>query len=85
MRDINSISRWEMPWSQTGATQYHALFGLPDKGRAIKWLVVCLLGPRAFRPPKRFNLEATQPKACMFNTELLKRIKTPENKLYRVG
>ena len=28
-----------MPWPQTGATQYHA--GLPDKGRAIKWLVVC--------------------------------------------
>ncbi len=29
-----------MPWHQTGATQYHAQFGLPDNGRAIKWLVV---------------------------------------------
>ncbi len=30
-----------MPWPQTGATQYHALLGLPHKGRAIKGLVVC--------------------------------------------
>ncbi len=31
-----------MPWSQTGATHYHAHhLGLPDKGRAIKELVVC--------------------------------------------
>ncbi len=30
-----------MPWLQTGATQYHAQLGLPDKGRAIKGLVVC--------------------------------------------
>ena len=30
-----------MPWHQTGATQYHAQLGLPDKGRAIKGLVVC--------------------------------------------
>ncbi len=29
-----------MPWPQTGATQYHAHLGLPDKGRAIKGLVV---------------------------------------------
>ena len=29
-----------MPWPQTGATQYHAQLGLPDKGRAIKELVV---------------------------------------------
>ncbi len=33
-----------MPWPQTGATQYHAQFGLPDKGRAIKGLVVCYVG-----------------------------------------
>ena len=26
---------------QTGATQYHAQLGLPDKGNAIKWFVVC--------------------------------------------
>ena len=30
-----------MPWPKTGATQYHAQLGLPDKGRAIKVLVVC--------------------------------------------
>ena len=30
-----------MPWPQTGATQYHAQLGLPDKGRAIKGFVVC--------------------------------------------
>ena len=29
-----------MPWPQTGATYYHAQLGLPDKGRAIKGLVV---------------------------------------------
>ncbi len=27
------------PWSHTGATQYHAQLGLPDKVRAIKGLV----------------------------------------------
>ncbi len=30
-----------MPWSQTGATQYHAQLGLPDKGLVIKEFVVC--------------------------------------------
>ena len=30
-----------MPWTQTGATQYHAQLGLLDKGCAIKGLVVC--------------------------------------------
>ncbi len=30
-----------MPWPQAGATQYHAQLGLPDKGRAIKGLVLC--------------------------------------------
>ena len=30
-----------MPWPKTGATQYHVQLGLPDKGRAIKGLVVC--------------------------------------------
>ena len=28
-----------MPWSQTGATQYNAQLGLPDKDRAIKGFV----------------------------------------------
>ncbi len=30
-----------MPWAQAGATHYHARLGLPDKSRAIKWLVIC--------------------------------------------
>ena len=30
-----------MPWPQTGETHYHAQLGLPEKGRAIKGLVVC--------------------------------------------
>ena len=29
-----------MPWPKTVATQYHAQLGLPDKGHAIKGLVV---------------------------------------------
>ncbi len=42
-----------MPWPKTGATQYHAQLGLPDKGRAIKGLVVCNKGSRALGPAKR--------------------------------
>ena len=30
-----------MPWPKKRATQYHAQLGIPDKGRAIKGLVVC--------------------------------------------
>ena len=30
-----------MPWIKTGATHCHAQLGLPDKGRAIKELIVC--------------------------------------------
>ena len=30
-----------MPKPKTDVTQYHAQLGLPDKGRAIKGLVVC--------------------------------------------
>ena len=30
-----------MPWPKTDATQYNAQLGLPDKGCAIKGLVVC--------------------------------------------
>ncbi len=41
MRDINSMIRGECLSPETGATQYHAQLGLPDKGRAIKGLVVC--------------------------------------------
>ena len=41
MRDINNMSGG-LPWSQTCATQYHAQLELPDKGCAIKGLVVCL-------------------------------------------
>ena len=38
MCDINSMYR--MPWLQTGATQYRAQLGFPDKCRAFKELVV---------------------------------------------
>ena len=31
----------EMPWTKTGATNYHSQLGFPDKGRAIKVIVVC--------------------------------------------
>ncbi len=34
-----------MPWPKTGATQYHAQLGLPEKGRAIKGLVIQSLEP----------------------------------------
>ncbi len=30
-----------MPWPKTDETHYHAQFGLPDKGRVTKELVVC--------------------------------------------
>ncbi len=37
MRNINSMSMGGgMPWPPTGATQYHAQLGQPDKGGAIK-------------------------------------------------
>ncbi len=32
---------WGMSLPKTGGIQYHAQLGLPDKGRAIKGLVVC--------------------------------------------
>ncbi len=32
-----------MPWPQTGANHYLAQSGLPDKGSAIKGLVVCIV------------------------------------------
>ncbi len=35
------VSVGAMPWPKTGATQYHAQLGLPDKGCTIKGLVVC--------------------------------------------
>ena len=41
MRDINSMRRGNALAPKTGATQYHAQLGLPDKGRAIKRLVAC--------------------------------------------
>ncbi len=30
-----------MPWPQTGTTHYYAQLELPDKGLAIKGLIVC--------------------------------------------
>ncbi len=51
-----------MPWPQTGATQHHAQLGLPDKGHAIKWLIVCnKLGYRAFEPAIGLALGSYQP------------------------
>ena len=41
MCDNNSTSRGKCLGPKTGATNYHAQLGLPDKGRAIKELVVC--------------------------------------------
>ena len=40
MRDTNSKGRGNIS-SKTGATHSHAQLGLPNKGRAIKGLVVC--------------------------------------------
>ena len=39
--DLSSKSVPFYDVTKTGATQYHAQLGLPDKGRAIKGLVVC--------------------------------------------
>ena len=51
-----------MPWPQTGATQYHAQLGLPDKGRTIKGLVVCndwnLNGPAKRSGPRLLSTVA---------------------------
>ncbi len=38
MRDIELGG---MLWPQTGASQYHAQLGLPEKGRAIRGMDVC--------------------------------------------
>ena len=40
MCDINGTNRGGIPWPKTGATQYYAQLGFPDKGRAIKGLLV---------------------------------------------
>ncbi len=40
MRDIGSTNRRGMPWPQIGATHYHEHVGDPDKGCAIKGLVI---------------------------------------------
>ncbi len=40
MHDINSMGRGNALTPQKGATPYHAQLRLPDKGRAIKGLVV---------------------------------------------
>ena len=40
MRDSNGMNRGNA-LTQTGATQYHAQLGHPDKGLAIKGLVIC--------------------------------------------
>ena len=41
VRYMTLIDKLEgMSWPQTGATHYHVHLGLPDKGHAIKGLVV---------------------------------------------
>ena len=40
MRHIDSLIRG-IPWPKTGAILYHAQLRIPDKGRAIKEMVVC--------------------------------------------
>ena len=42
MHNINSRVE-DMPWPQTGATQYHAQLRFPDKGLTIKGVVVSYL------------------------------------------
>ncbi len=37
-----------MPWAETGATQYYAHLGFSNKGRELKWLVVCNSWGKAF-------------------------------------
>ena len=39
--EMHDIRFGGMPWPHTGANNYHSQFGLPEKGRAINWLVVC--------------------------------------------
>ncbi len=55
LRDINSMSKGNAS-TKTGVTLYHALLGLPDKGYAIKGLIVYFSWDvNAFRPTKRFS------------------------------
>ena len=53
-----------MPWPKTGATQYHAQLGLPDRGRAIKGLVVRYVV--WLESMKGMNLRAYARCACLF-------------------
>ena len=60
-----------MPWSQTGATQYHAQLGFPDKGRAMKGLIddcLQLLGSRAFGPLNGLALGYYQPSSARYES-----------------
>ena len=52
MRDIDSMSR-ENTLATNRCKKYHAHLGLPDKGRAIKGLIVCNDWIRALGPAKR--------------------------------
>ncbi len=60
------MSRGGNALTQTGATQYHAQLGLPDKGRTIKCLVVCNDWDltRAFGPAKRSGLRLLSTVPC---------------------
>ncbi len=59
-----------MPWPQTGATKYHSQLRLPDKGCAIKELVVS--NNRDLEPLDLLNSLALgcyqpSPEVCMTN------------------
>ncbi len=60
-----------MPWPQTGATQYHAQLGLPDKGRAIKGLVVC---------NSIFTSDAAEGAVCILHCRVTKKSLAEEKK-----
>ena len=39
MRDMNIVRDWGLPWTQTGATHYHAQLGLSDRGWVVCYVV----------------------------------------------
>ena len=61
-----------MTWPKTGVTHYHVQLGLPDKGRAIKGLVVCRDLFRVFGPVKGLALGCYQPSPGGMNRIKLK-------------
>ncbi len=50
------------PWFKTGATNYHAQMGLPDKGQTIKELIVRVV--RALVVPSSARASLLLPEQC---------------------